>query len=190
MAWRRARRRAATIAVSALLASIGCSTTMKSEVKGSRSPKTVSCSLGERAEVENGGFTILQKCVFSENLIVGDGRSEATVWSFDFSEDKHLDGCIIQAAMLELRLEPMTETLDEELRVQGKWDLGLVQLQNIGPGAVHTIEIDVLSRNGGRSPYTPRVLRSLILEEPYGQLPMVYELNAIVSQAKLTIGCS
>ena len=67
----------------------GCQTSMQSEVKGSRKPNTISCSLGERVEVANGGFTILQKCVFPENLIVGDGRGEATLWDFDFSQDKH-----------------------------------------------------------------------------------------------------
>ena len=50
-------------------------------------------------------------------------------------------------------------------------------------------EIDMLSRTGRPSPYTPSVLRSLLLEEPRGRLPMVYELNAIVSHAKLTIAC-
>ena len=167
----------------------GCQTSMKSEVKGSRKPDIISCSLGERVEVANGGFTILQKCVFPENLIVGDGRGEATLWDFDFSQDKHLDSCIVQAATLELRLRPTRDTLDESLRVRGKWALGLVELQNIGPGADHAIEIDMLSRNGRPSPYTPSVLRSLLLEEPRGRLPMVYELNAIVSHAKLTIAC-
>ena len=162
---------------------------MEAEVKGSAKPKTVPCSLGERVEIENGGFTIVQKCVFGSNLTVGDGRSESTLWEFDFSQDKHLDECIVGTATLEMRLRPMTDTLDETLRVEGKWDLGLVQLQNIGPGSEHTIQIDMLSRNGGPSPYTWRVLGALIEEGPRGRLPMVYELNAIVSHAKLTIVC-
>jgi hypothetical protein len=175
--------------LAAILFAAGCQTTMKSEVKGSKSPKTVRCSLGEVRQIENGGFTIQQKCLFEDNLTVGNGRGEMTVWSFDLSEESALDECFPDYALLELHLEPTQDTLDETLRVEGQWELGLEQIQSLEPGELGKIEIDMMMRNGRPSPYTPAVIRSLLLEEPRGLLPMVYELDAIVSYAKLEIGC-
>jgi hypothetical protein len=180
---------AACLSLMSLVLATGCQTTMKSEVKGKQRPKTVRCSLGEMKQVENGGFTIQQKCLFEDDLTVGDGSGEITLWSFDLSEEKALDECFPDYALLELDLQPTGDTLDERLAVENQWELGLEQIQSLEPGELATVEIDMMMRNGRPSPYTPSVIRSLLLEEPRGHLPMTYELNAIVSYAKLEIGC-
>ncbi len=177
------------IAVFSLVA-VSCSSTITSEVKGSKSPRTRACELGERVEVENGGFHIVQKCISEENLTVGDGRGEVTTWEFHFSDiDRLRDGCYVQSAILEMQLEPTGNTIDDSLRVRGKWELGLEQIQSLEPGSVQKVEIDLMERGGRPSPYTPPVIRSLILEEPESRVQMLYEFDAIVSWAKLTIDC-
>jgi hypothetical protein len=184
-----------TVPVIALLSlvAVSCSSPITSEVKGSKSPPTRTCELGERVEVENGGFRIVQKCVSEGNLIVGDGRGEVTTWEFHFSDEDDIDlfrdGCWVRSAILEIQLEPTGNTIDDSLRVRGKWELGLEEIQSLEPGSVQKVEIDLMERGGRPSPYTPPVIRSLILEEPEARLQMLYEFDAIVSWAKLTIDC-
>ncbi len=178
------------IAVLSLL-TVSCSSPITSEVRGSKSPRPQACGLGERVEIENGGFRIVQKCVAEGNLIVGDGRGEVTTWEFHFSDDidRFRDGCRVRSAILDLELEPTGDTIDDSLRVRGKWELGLEQIRSLKPGSVQKVEINLMERAGRPSPYTPLVIRSLILEEPEARVQMLYEFDAIVSRAKLTIDC-
>jgi hypothetical protein len=171
---------------------IACKTTMTSVVKGSRSPRTIECGIGEAVQIENGGFTIYQKCVSTENLIVGDGRSEVTEWDFDLSRSKYIEeleaGCPIESVWIELELL-RTRSAPDSLSVRGSWQLGLEEIQNVEPGSVETVQINVLQRAGRPSPYTPQVVRNLILAEPVGHLPMQYEFDGRVSYAKLWVVC-
>ena len=184
---------AAMMIAALALVGVSCRSPITSEVKGSKSPRTRTCELGERVEVENGGFRIVQKCISEGNLTVGDGRGEVTTWVFELSNDKDLDrlrdGCYVRSAIIELQLEPTGETLDDSLRVRGKWELGLEQIQSLEAGSAQRVEIDMMERGGRPSPYTPRVIRSLILEEPSTGIQMIYEYDAIISWAKLTIDC-
>ena len=171
---------------------VACKTTMTSVVKGSRSPRTIECELGQAVQTENGGFTIFQKCVSLDNLIVGDGRSEVTEWDFDLSRSKYIEEleerCPIESVWIELELL-RTRSAPDSLSVRGRWQLGLEEIQNVEPGSVETVQITVLQRAGGPSPYTPQVVRNLILDEPVGHLPMQYEFDGRVSYAKLWLVC-
>ncbi len=171
---------------------VACKTTMTSVVKGSRNPRTSECSLGEATRVENGGFTILQKCVSLDNLTVGDGVAEVTEWNFDLSRSKYIEelesGCPIESVWIDLELERARPSYDS-LSVRGKWQLGLEEIQNAEPGSVEPIQINVLQRAGGPSPYTPQVVRELILDDPVGLQPMHYEFDGRVSYARLTLVC-
>ena len=82
-----------------------------------------------------------------------------------------------------------TRSAPDSLSVRGRWQLGLEEIQNIEPGSVETVQINVLQRAGGPSPYTPQVVRNLILDEPVGHLPMQYEFDGRVSYAKLWLVC-
>ncbi len=171
---------------------VACKTTMTSVVKGSRNPRTIECSIGEAARTGNGGFTILQKCLSTDNLTVGNGRGEVTQWDFDLSRSKYIEeleaGCSIEYVWIDLELE-RTRSSPDSLSVRGKWQLGLEEIRSVEPGSVEAVRINVLQRAGGRSPYTPQVVRELILQEPVGLLPMQYEFDARVSYAKLTLVC-
>lgn len=183
-------RAAASIALGLLLATtVGCRTTLSSELSGARRPATLRCELGERAELRNGDFTIVQNCTHLENRVVGDGIAEATTWSFDLS-DEDVASCYPESAVLELELRPVTgDLLGETLRVPGRWAMGLEAIQSLEPGRRQKVAFDMMLRNGRPSPYTPSEIRALLLDDPPGRLPMVYELNAIVSSARLTIRC-
>ena len=76
--------------------------------------------------------------------------------------------------------EQLVELLTEELRVEGRWALGLEAIQSMEIGKEQNIFIDIMLRNGRPSPYTPSEIRTLLLEKHSGVLPMVYELNALV----------
>jgi hypothetical protein len=166
----------------------GCQTVLSSKVKGSKKPRTETCTPGVRAEVQNGDFTIIQKCVSADNLIVGDGISEMTVWEFEVSE-KDLAECYPETAYIDMKLRPTGHLMGEALRVQGRWAMGLEQIQSLEVGVEQPIQIDMMTRNGRPSPYTPGEVRRLLLEDPTASLPMLYELNAIVYYAELTIHC-
>ena len=172
--------------------SVACKTTMTSVVKGSRNPRTSECSIGEAARIGNGGFTILQRCVSTDDLTVGNGRGEVTQWDFDLSRSKYIEelgaGCPIEHVWIDLELE-RPQSSPDSLYVRGKWQLGLEEIRSVEPGGVEAVQINVLQRAGGPSPYTRQVVRELILQEPVGFLPMQYEFDARVSYAKLTLVC-
>jgi hypothetical protein len=172
----------------ALVSATGCSTTLSAKAKGSKKPKTQTCTLGERVEVENGDFTIVQSCVDTENLVVGDGVAESTTWVFDL-HDQDVAECFPEWATIEMRLRPTGDLMGEELRVQQRWAMGLEAIQSLDVGTEQALEVDMMIRNGRPSPYTPSEIRHLILDQYGGTLPMVYELNALVSYAELTIDC-
>lgn len=169
-----------------------CGTTMTSVVKGSRSPRTEDCSIGQSRQISNGGFTIEQKCVTNENLTVGDGRGEVTRWEFDLSRSKYIEeleaGCPIEAVWIDLELERTSDRPDS-LEVRGKWQLGLEEIRSVYPGSVEEVQIDVLLRAGRPSPFTRQVVREMLLTEPVGLVPMQYEFDGLVSHAKLTLVC-
>lgn len=189
-----ARRPFAGAAASVVLAllvgipSTGCQTTLSARASGSKHPRTLRCEPGEYAELPNGDFTIVQNCTSADNLVVGDGIAEATRWSFDLS-DQDVESCFPESARIEMQLRPTGDLLGERLRVQGRWAMGLEAIQSLEPGRTQELVVDMMLRNGRPSPYTPSEIRSLLLADPAGQLPMLYELNALVSEAELTIRC-
>jgi hypothetical protein len=182
----------ARLALSCVLAlafvSIGCRTTLEAKATGSRAPKTRDCSQGQRIDIQNGDFTIVQSCLSRENLVVGDGISEETHWVFDL-HDEDIGSCYPETASIEMRLRPTGHLMTEELRVEGSFAMGLEAIQSMNVGEEQKLVVDMMLRNGRPSPYTPSEIRRLLLEEHGGRLPMVYELNALVSEAKLEIRC-
>jgi len=171
-----------------VVATGACQTTLSSQLRGSAEPATVACTPGERVELRNGDFTIVQSCTSPVNLVVGDGIAEATTWSFAFPEEDAAD-CYPESAILEMELRPTGDLLGESLRVPGRWALGLEEIQSLEPGRKQAMTVDMMLRNGRPSPYTPGEIHDLIVQDPPGRLPMVYELNALVSRARLTIRC-
>ena len=182
----------ARLALSCVLAlafvSIGCRTTLEAKATGSRAPKTRDCSQGQRIDIQNGDFSIVQSCLSQENLVVGDGISEETHWVFDL-HDEDIGSCYPETASIEIRLRPTGHLMTEELRVEGSFAMGLEVIQSMNVGEEQKLIVDMMLRNGRPSPYTPSEIRRLLLEEHGGRLPMVYELNALVSEAKLEIRC-
>ncbi len=172
----------------AMATSLGCSTNLSATAKGSRTPDTAACTPGERVEVTNGDFTIVQTCLNSDNLLVGDGILETTLWRFDF-QGQDVGSCFPESAILEIHLRPTGNLIGERLRVQDQWAMGLEEIQSLDVGKEQTLIVDMMLRNGRPSPYTPSEIRRLILEAQEHRLPMVYELNALVSYAELTIHC-
>jgi hypothetical protein len=171
-------------------AAAGCQTTISSTVKGSKTPTTAICEPGQPNRIANGGFTIAQDCVFSENTVIGDGRDEVTLWEFDFSDEEDYAGCFPETAVMELRLRPEGNLLNETLRVEGKWELGLEEIQSLEVGIDQSTTIDMMLRNGRPSPYTPWEIQKLLTGKPAGRIPMVYEQNAVLSYARLDIRCA
>ncbi len=177
------------LCVPTLALGLGCKTTLSTTVKGSAKPRTQSCTPGERVEIPNGDFTITQTCLDGGNRTVGDGRGEVTSWRFDLAGDD-VWSCYPESAWIDLRLRPTANLLDDELRVDGRWAMGLEEIQSLEIGREQEIQVDMMMRNGRPSPYTPSEIRRLLTEEFRGQLPMVYEANALVSWARLSIRCS
>lgn len=173
---------------------LGCSHTMSVTVKGSKNPKTKTCTLGDRVELENGDFRIVQKCVTEENLVVGDGKLEMTEWDFAIDDgfaDALRDDCVIRSAWVEMDVHPTANPFDESLAVRDKWEFGLEEIRSLDPkGGWQKVEIDMMYRPGGRSPYTPQVLRELMLEGPWNRLRIEYGYDAIISRARLDLKCS
>ena len=172
----------------AICMSAGCSTTLSAKATGSRTPDTAPCTPGERVEIANGDFTIVQTCLNSDNLVVGDGILESTLWSFDF-HGQDVGSCLPESAIVEMRLRPTGHLIGERLRVEDQWAMGLEEIQSLEVGKEQTLVVDMMIRNGRPSPYTPSEIRRLILDAPGHRLPMVYELNALVSHAELEIRC-
>jgi hypothetical protein len=170
-----------------------CGHSMSVTVKGSREPKTQTCTLGERGEVQNGGFRIVQKCITEENLTVGDGRMEMTEWDFAIEDgfaDAVRDNCIILVADVEMEVNPTANPFNESLAVKGKWEFGLEEIRSLDPDAGwQTVSIDMMERPGERSPYTPQALRELILQGPWSRLSIEYGYSARISRATLDLYC-
>ncbi|MGH0037893.1 MAG: hypothetical protein ACQGVK_22920 [Myxococcota bacterium] len=181
--------RTPALATSLLAAALGCQTTLTSTVKGSKTPPTVHCADGQTLEVSNGGFTIAQECLFQENGVAGDGFAEVTFWEFDVSRSEDFADCYPESALIELHLRPQGDVLQESLRVEGKWDLGLEEIQSLEVGVDQQTTIDMMVRGGRPSPYTPGEIQALLMAEPQGRLPMVYEQNAVIHFARLEIRC-
>jgi hypothetical protein len=171
------------------LGAAGCQTTLTSVVKGSKNPPKERCEEGRVTRVENGGFTIAQECLFSDNTVVGDGLEEVTLWEFDFTGEEDHASCYPESAIIDLTLRPEGNVLGESLRVEGKWELGLEEIQSLSEGTDQETSIDMMLRNGRPSPYTSSEIQKLLNEEPKGRIPMVYEANAVVSHARLQIRC-
>jgi hypothetical protein len=166
---------------------------MTAVVKGSKKPTVKACTLGDRVEVDNGGFRIVQKCVSDDNLEIGDGRMEMTEWDFAIDEsfaDALREDCIIRSAWVEMEMRPTKNPFDESLAVRDKWEFGLEEVRSLDPeGGWQKVEIDMMERPGGRSPYTPQVLRELMLLGPWNRLRIEYGYDALISYAKLDVTC-
>lgn len=181
---------AIALLVAAAATSSGCGTTLTSTVEGRSRPRTRPCEEGRPTQIANGGFSIGQDCLLSENTVVGDGIDEVTVWEFDVRhEDGYLE-CIPETAFIDLRLRPEADLLNETLQVEGKWELGLEEIQSLELDVEQETTIDMMTRNGRPSPYTPIEIQRLLRDEPVGRIPMVYGSNAVVSWARLRIGCA
>jgi len=171
----------------------GCGHSMSATVKGSKKPKQKTCTLGERVEIDNGGFRIVQKCVSEENLTVGDGRMEMTEWDFPIEDsfaDALREDCIIRSAWVEMELRPTKNPFDESLAVRNRWEFGLEEIRSLDPDSGwQKVEIDMMRRPGGRSPYTPQTLRELMLEGPWSRLRIEYGYDAQISWAKIDLSC-
>ena len=172
---------------------VACGHSMSVTVKGSKEPATKTCTLGERGEVENGGFRIVQKCVSEKNLIVGDGRMEMTEWDFAIEDgfaDALREDCIILEAFVEMEILPKDNPFDESLAVENKWEFGLEEIRSLDPDfGWQTVEIDMMYRPQGVSPYTPQVLREIILQGPWSRIPIEYGYEAVIAEATLDLHC-
>ena len=175
-------------------ASLACGHSMTATARGAKTPRLKTCTLGDRVEVANGDFRIIQKCVSEENLTVGDGRMEMTTWDFPIEEsfaDALRDDCIIRSAEVELELRPTRNPFGESLAVRDKWEFGLEEIRSLEPdGSWQTVQIDMMQRPGGPSPYTPQALRELILQGPWSRLRMEYGYDASISYARIDLRCN
>ena len=121
--------------------SIGCRTTLEAKATGSRAPKTRDCSQGQRIDIQNGDFSIVQSCLSRENLVVGDGISEETHWVFDL-HDEDIGSCYPETASIEMRLRPTGHLMTEELRVEGSFAMGLEAIQSMSVGEEQKLVVD------------------------------------------------
>ena len=187
--------RTSTAALLTLAAALlaACGHSMSVTVKGSKKPDQQVCTLGERGEVRNGGFRIIQKCFFEKNLTVGDGLMEMTTWSFAIESgfaDAVRKDCMIRAATVEMEILPKDDPFNESLAVRDKWEFGLEQVRSLDPDlGWQKVAIDMMTRHGDRSPYTPQALREIILQAPGGRIQVEYGYEAIISKATLHLHC-
>ena len=181
-------RRAASLSLALLLTlTAGCGTTLSASVRGSSRPNTEDCTPGQRVELPNGDFTIVQTCLDSTNQLAGDGIAEQTLWEFDMS-DQDFAACYPETAVVEVELRPTGDLLDERLRVQDRWAMGLEAIQSLEVGREQTLSFDMMIRNGRPSPYSPSAIRDLLVANE-GVLAMEYEFNALLSRAKIELAC-
>ena len=75
--------------------------------------------------------------------------------------------------------------------MRDKWEFGLEQVRSLDPDlGWQKVEIDMMTRHGSRSPYTPQALREIILQAPGGQVQVEYGYEAIISRATLHLHCN
>jgi hypothetical protein len=176
------RRRVLAIAALACLGAVSnaSSITISDEALGSRTPNQTPA--GESASVINGDFVITQVAPSPGSPNIGDGLNDTTSWSFDFGTDTNLvNGKILFSALLTLNLQTTFGIDTDSFTLAGLDAVGPVEIRSLAVGFDGQVSLDLLDY------YSSADILAQLVGGVYGQLPVIYEDDSIVSFARLEL---
>ena len=151
------------------------------EVSGSSAPATIT-EPTDGDSLHNGDFVITRHIGSATPSLLGDGVNEDTAWVFDFGPSASmLTGETLSSAMLTLALQTTGGVGSDTIEIVGLGARAASEIRSLPAGFNGSITFDLL-------PYYSSASILAELTNPIAsQIGMIYEDDAIISYARLTL---
>jgi len=171
---------AAALTLGVLAMGSSSATVIYAEASGSANPDPIIATATN--SLTNGDFVITQDPLSCCSTLLGDGNNDDTAWVFDFgaSADKVIGGTLA-SAMLTLTLQTTGGVVSDTIEIVGLGARAATEIRSLAGGFNGTITFDLLDY------YSSASILTELGNPSAGQLSMIYEDDAIVSFASLSL---
>lgn len=150
------------------------------EASGSSNPTTITAT--PTNSLTNGDFIITQDPSSCCSTLLGDGNNDDTAWTFDFGSSANvMAGETLASAMLTLALQTTAGVVSDTIEIVGLGARAASEIRGLPGGFDGSITFDLLPY------YSSLAILAELANPTTGQLSMIYEDDAIVSYARLTL---